>query len=90
MNQKIKCESCNKVIAEGQLPATVIINCRHCGAKNDLKEKEDHCQSFTDRLELERKIREAFGSQVNGPYMPIMMRKEAMDKLNRMIQNMIK
>lgn len=50
MKQKIKCESCNKVIAEGQIPAAIIINCQHCGARNDLD-----IRPFTERLGLERK-----------------------------------
>lgn len=52
MNQKIRCESCNKVIAEGQVPAVIIINCSHCGTRNDLRPDP---RSFTERMGLELK-----------------------------------
>jgi phage FluMu protein Com len=54
MKQKIKCESCNKVIAVGVKPAVIEIKCPQCGALNDLSKPVDQ-RSFTERLALEKK-----------------------------------
>jgi len=82
MKQKIKCESCNKVIAEGQTPATVIINCSHCGARNDLSAD---LRSFTERLGLELKNGNAAIS-CGLPY----TEKEIQDGFRRMGNMMVK
>ena len=55
MSQKIRCESCNKIIAEGRTPATITIECRHCGVRNDLGRRI--CDlPFTARLDYEKKV----------------------------------
>lgn len=60
MKHKIKCTGCNKVIAKGQLPALVEIQCPHCSTLNDLSHVDistakDHTQPFSERLKLEKK-----------------------------------
>lgn len=59
MNVKIKCSGCNKVIAKGQLPATVEIQCPSCGTLNDLSKMDistvqDHLP-YSQRLKLQKK-----------------------------------
>jgi len=65
---KIECCSCGKVIAKGELPATVEIECRNCGAKNDLsKVPVDKTKPFAERLNLEKKefkVENVVGGQV--------------------------
>ena len=34
-NKKIRCGKCDRIIAEGELPAKIIIECK-CGASNTL------------------------------------------------------
>lgn len=51
--RKIGCENCNKVIALGEVPASVEIKCPHCGTLNDLSKlsmpKGFRNQSYTER-----------------------------------------
>jgi phage FluMu protein Com len=49
----IRCEKCDKKIAEGEKPANVKIKCKKCGHINDLSKPDD--RPYSERIPMERK-----------------------------------